>query len=135
MGSPSIPSARNYPVSPVSIAGAESVGAPSAVNQSLFSVSNEGTLLFGGADDNYQLAWFSRDGKALGTVGTPDRYAAVRISPDGSRAAVSLIDSSGQRDIWAMELDRGLPNRLTYDEGFVPVWSPDGRRIAYHDGT
>ena len=34
-----------------------------------------------------------------------------------------------------MELARGLPNRLTYDSGFVPVWSPDGHRIAYHDAT
>jgi WD40 repeat protein len=120
---------------PVSIAGAEGVGVVSAINQALFSLSNEGTLLFSGADDNYQLGWFSRDGKALSTVGKSDRYAAVRISPDGNRAAVSLIDSSGQRDIWAMELARGLPNRLTYDSGFVPVWSPDGHRIAYHDGT
>jgi eukaryotic-like serine/threonine-protein kinase len=34
-----------------------------------------------------------------------------------------------------MELARGLPNRLTYDSGFVPVWSPDGHRIAYHGAT
>ena len=120
---------------PVSIAGAEDVGTVGAINQSLFSLSNEGTLLFSGADDNYQLTWFSRDGKALSAVDKSDRYVAVRISPDGTRAAVSLIDSSGQRDIWAMELARGLPNRLTYDGGFVPVWSPDGHRIAYHDAA
>ena len=105
------------------------------MNMSLFSLSNEGTLLFSGVDDNCELAWFSRDGKALSTVSRSDRYVTARISPDGSRAAVSLIDPSGQRDIWAMELARGLPNRLTYDGGFVPVWSPEGQRIAYHDVT
>ena len=120
---------------PVSIAGAESVGTVSAVGNALFSLSNEGTLLFGDANENYQLAWLSRDGKALSALGKPYRYAAVRISPDGNRAAMSLIDSSGQRDIWAMELARGLPNRLTYAGGFVPVWSPDGHRIAYHDAS
>ena len=117
---------------PIPIAGAQGVGIVGAINKSLFSVSNEGTLLFSGADDNYQLVWFSRNGTRLSTVGKPDRYAAVRISPDGSRAAVSLVDSSGQRDIWAMDIARGVPNRLTYDSGFVPVWSPDGHRIAYH---
>jgi Tol biopolymer transport system component len=120
---------------PVPIAGAQGVGTVGAINRSLFSVSNEGTLLFSGADDKYQLVWFSRNGKALSTVGKPDRYAAVRISPDGNRAAISVVDSSGQRDIWSMDLARGLPNRLTYDSGFVPVWSPDGHRIAYHDVT
>ena len=116
----------------VPIDGAQDVGTVGAINKSLFSVSNEGTLLFSSAEDTYQLTWFSRHGTPLGTVGKPDRYAAVRISPDGSRAAVSLVDSSGQRDIWAIELARGVPNRLTYDSGFVPVWSPDGHRIAYH---
>ena len=133
IGQPFDPERAQVSGEPVSIAGAQGVGSVAALNQSLFSLSNEGTLLFSGADDNYQLAWFSRDGKALSTVGKPDRYAAVRISPDGNRAAMSLVDSSGQRDIWTMELARGLPNRLTYDSGFVPVWSPDGRRIAYHD--
>ncbi len=133
VGQPFDPQRAQVSGEPVSIAGAEGVGTVGALNQSLFSLSNDGTLLFSGADDNYQLTWFSRDGKASGTVGKPDRYAAVRISPDGNRAAMSLIDSSGQRDIWAMELARGLPNRLTSDGGLVPVWSPDGHRIAYHD--
>jgi len=135
VGQPFDPERTHVSGEPVSIAGAEGVGTVGTNNQSLFSLSNEGTLLFSGADDNYQLAWFSRDGKALSGVGKPDRYVTVRISPDGNRAAVSIIDSSGERDIWAMELARGLPNRLTYDSGFVPVWSPDGHRIAYHGIT
>ena len=120
---------------PLLIPGAEHVGIVSSLNQAPISLSNEGTLLFSGADDSYELTWFSRDGKAMSTVGKPDRYAAVRISPDGNRAAVATYDRSGQRDIWTMELARGLPNRLTYDGGFVSVWSPDGHRIAYHDAT
>jgi eukaryotic-like serine/threonine-protein kinase len=133
VGQPFDPERGQVSGSPVPIAGAQGVGTVGAINRSLFSVSNEGTLLFSGADDTYQLVWFSRNGKALSTVGKRDRYAAVRISPDGSRAAISVVDSSGQRDIWSMDLARGLPNRLTYDSGFVPVWSPDGHRIAYHD--
>ena len=133
VGQPFDPERAQVSGQPVPIVGAQGVGTVGAINRSLFSVSNEGTLLFSGADDKYQLVWFNRNGKALSTVGKPDRYAAVRISPDGNRAAISVVNSSGQRDIWVMELARGLPNRLTYDSGFVPVWSPDGHRIAYHD--
>jgi eukaryotic-like serine/threonine-protein kinase len=135
VGQPFDPERVQLSGGPVSIAGAESVGSVLGVGKPLFSLSNEGTLLFSDADEDYQLAWLSREGKALSTVRKPDRYAAVRISPDGNRAAMSLIDSSGQRDIWTMELARGLPNRLTYDGGFVPVWSPDGHRIAYHHAS
>jgi Tol biopolymer transport system component len=106
------------------------------LNKAQFSLSKEGTLMFGGADDRYDLAWLSRDGKVLGTVSTPRRYAAIRLSPDGNDVALSFLDPSGNRDIWQMELARGLPNRLTHGaQGFVPVWSPDSRQIAYHDAS
>ena len=119
---------------PSVIAGAEGVGGVGALSNSLFSVSREGTLVFSGADDRYQLAWIGRDGKPLGAVST-GRYSAVRTSPNGDRAAVSVTDESGTRDIWTMDLARGLLNRLTHETGNVPVWSPDGRQIAYHDAT
>jgi Tol biopolymer transport system component len=117
---------------PVAVAGGQ-VFTVGALNLATFSASQQGTLMFSGANDIYRLAWFSRDGTAVSTVGTPDRYAAVRISPDGYRVVVSMIDTSGDRDLWQMELARGLPNRLTHDSGNVAVWSPDGRQIAYHD--
>jgi Tol biopolymer transport system component len=119
---------------PVVVPGGEEVGIVGALNQSAFSLSREGTLLFNRADDRFHLAWLSREGKALGTVST-GRYAAVRMSPDGNRAAVSVTDESGNRDIWKMELARGLATRLTHETGNVMVWSPDGRQIAYHDST
>jgi serine/threonine-protein kinase len=118
---------------PVAIAAG--VGTAGSLSRATFSASQEGTLIFSGDIDRYQLTWFSRNGTPLGTVGMPDRYAAVRISLDGNRAAVSIDNPSGVRDIWQMELARGLPNRVTTDSGNVPVWSPDGRQIAYHDSS
>ena len=60
-------------------------------------------------------------------MGTPQRFAAPRLSPDGRRLALSA-----QGDIWIYEMDRDVLTRLTFD-GYsdVPVWSPDGRRIVY----
>ena len=116
----------------MTIAGAEKdVGTIGALSQAAFSVSHEGTLIFGGTNDRYQLAWFSRDGKPADNVST-GRYVAVRMSPDGRHAAVSVTDQSGNRDIWTMELARGLLSRLTHETANVPIWSPDGRQIAYH---
>src|SRR5262249_15411533 len=39
----------------------------------------------------------------------------------------------GNRDIWAIDLDRGVSNRLTVDpaEDLVPEWSPDGKQIVF----
>ena len=120
---------------PVLIAGGEAVGSLAALNMASFSVSNDGTLLFSGAGDNFDLTWFSRNGKVLGTIGKRDRYVALRISPDGSRAAVSIMDPAGNRDLHDLELARGLPSRLTSGGGFVPAWSPNGEQIAYHSAT
>jgi len=117
---------------PMTIPGAEKhVGTIGSLSQAAFSVSHQGTLIFGGANDRYQLAWFSRDGKPLASVAT-DRFAAVRMSPDGRHAAVIVTDQAGYRDIWTMDLARGLLNRLTHETANVPIWSPDGRQIAYH---
>jgi Tol biopolymer transport system component len=117
------------------IAGTEGVGESRNNGRAAFSLSQEGTLLFAGGEDRLQLEWIGRDGRTAGTVGAADRYVALRISPDGVRAAVSLYDASAKRDIWTLDVTRGLPSRVTSDDGFVPVWSPDAERIAYHDTT
>jgi serine/threonine protein kinase/Tol biopolymer transport system component len=117
---------------PNAIAAGE-VGTFGSLNLATFSASQEGTVIFGGANDQYRLTWFSRNGTDLGTVGMPDGYGAVRISPDGKRVAVAINATSGGRDLWQMDVARGLPNRVTSNGGNVPVWSRDGRQIAYHD--
>jgi Tol biopolymer transport system component len=65
-------------------------------------------------------------------------------SPDGTKV-VFLSRRSGNWEVWTIAADGGGLKQLTtggrsgaieYDPGFDPVWSPDGRSIAYgHDGT
>ena len=118
---------------PVPVPGARVVSYVSAFGRASLSVSNDGTILFGTGSDHYQLTWFNREGKALSTVGQPDRYASLRISPDGKRIAAVLADSSGVPDLWLLDFARGIPSRLTFGEAFgTGIWSPDGQRIAYH---
>jgi Tol biopolymer transport system component len=104
-----------------------------ALARSNVSASNDGTILFGSGSDRYQLTWLNREGKVLSTVGQPDRSGALRISPDGTRVAAILADSSSRSDLWLSELSRPIPSRLTLAGVFgTGAWSPDGQRIGYH---
>jgi len=120
----------------VPVPGAEAVALGAALARSTVSVSNDGTIVFGTGSDRYQLTWLNREGKVLGMMGQPDRYASLRLSPDGSRVAAAITDSSSRSDLWVLESLRAIPSRLTfsgvYGTGF---WSPDGQRIGYHHLT
>jgi eukaryotic-like serine/threonine-protein kinase len=85
-----------------------------------------------------QLMWFDRSGKMLGTVGERADQTEVQLSPDGTRAAVSVLDPARRtRDIWIYDLMRnGLRTRFTFDAGedWSSVWSPDGRSLIFTAG-
>jgi Tol biopolymer transport system component len=118
------------------VPNAEAVGGNAGNGIAYFSTSNDGTILSSDAGDRYQIAWFSRDGTRLTLVRSPDRYGGLRISPDGNRAATSILDLAGDGDIWEMDLARGTQTRLSFGgHGHVAIWSPDGRRLAYNFAT
>jgi eukaryotic-like serine/threonine-protein kinase len=102
-----------------------------------FSASESGVLVYqvGTSLGPSLLAWFDRTGKQLSTLGETGGYADVRLSPDGTQAAVSLRDPAAQNmsDIWLIDVVRGTRMRLTTDSGddLSPVWSPDGKTIAF----
>ncbi len=103
---------------------------------SLFSISQNGVLAYrsAGSSNSTQLAWYSREGKRLVTVGEPADYTNPAISPDQKRVAVGIGDPQTKtRDIWVIDLQRGGTSRLTFDPGDDrnSTWSPDSLRIAF----
>ena len=100
-----------------------------------FSVSQTGILTYRKvvADAaNKQLTWFDRTGKLLGELGTAANYGGIELSPSGDRIAVD-ITSNNNRDIWVLDLARGIPARITFDPAsdWSAKWSPDGAHVIF----
>ena len=116
---------------------AEGVQALPGVLDGVFSLSENGVLVYrtGGASAGAQLAWFDRSGKQIATLGDRGLFGTLHLSPDGTRASVSLLDPIARnRDIWLYDVSRGMRSRFTYDpaEERESAWSPDGRTIVFN---
>jgi len=81
------------------------------------------------------LVLTDRAGKPRAVPAPPRAYNYPRFSPDGRRLAVSIGPGHGHSDdVWTVDLETGALARLTFANGngnYYPVWSNDGRRIAY----
>ena len=98
-----------------------------------FSLAKNGMLVYHSRDPVTATTLASVD-VATG-IETPIDVAGVNIdlSRDGTRLAFSKVESQRTTDIWTWDLRRSVSSRVTFDETqeIGPVWSPDGRRIAY----
>ncbi len=98
-----------------------------------FSVSREGVLAYHESSAESELKLFDRSGNLIGVPGPPAVYSDPRFSPDGKSIAVTISDQrSGTADIWIFPVAGGPATRFTFGpDDFWPVWSPDGKQIAY----
>jgi len=98
-----------------------------------FDASTGGLLAYAsGGLMPWQAMWYDRAGKELGAAGEKvSNLLSVRFSPDGTRLATEAGDT--QSDIWIYDRTRQVNTRLTFPPGSSssPVWSPDGKWIAY----
>ena len=110
--------------------------ANSPLTAASFSVSEAGVLAYQGQPPNrLRLLWFDRRGNQTPVPGEPADYNDLFLSPDGTRASVSVAEPGATtRNKWMVDVSRGVRTLLTTDPGdeFEGVWSSDGSRIAFN---
>jgi serine/threonine-protein kinase len=126
--------ARNRRITGTSkqISGSVSTGALGGAD---LAVARSGTIVYleGASSPERRLIRVERSGKEQQLEAPVRSYTGPRISPDGSRIAVTLGDAPNPpNDIWLYDLTLGTLGRLTSDSTSMhPEWSADGRRV-YH---
>ncbi len=104
-----------------------------------YTVSEEGTLVYrtGTLADRLsrQLAVIGRDGQTQKTFAELGRFNQVKLSPDGKKVVTSRteLETGNFADLWITDLDTETSTKFTFGGGanVQPVWSPDGRSIAW----
>ena len=97
-----------------------------------FALSGNGTLVYVPVNSGRanRLVWVTRQGAVSPLQMSPRSYRTPRISPDGTRFAVSIqADTS---DVWIGDVDGGPLSRLS--RGFSPVWTSDSRHVIFSAG-
>jgi Tol biopolymer transport system component len=98
-----------------------------------YAFSSDGTLVYVPVDGRgfgRELVWLNRDGQIDTLPLSPRVFRMPRLSPDGSRIAVQVEGANEQ--IWIHDLARGALTQLTREwDNEVPVWSHDGRYVAF----
>jgi serine/threonine-protein kinase len=100
-----------------------------------YSISTTGTLAYVPGDPTggqHTLAWVDLVGAATPIDAPPALYCDPKISPDGKRIALSIIESSSARNISVIDPTRGTTSKLTFGGmNRTPLWSHDGKSLYY----
>ena len=108
-----------------------------------YTVGGDGALVYWPVTEvrtRRSLVWVARDGTETPVSAAPRPYGSVRISPDGRKAVVdvlergtgTIVEAVGNTDLWLLE-DDGILSRFTDHpaDDRDPVWSPDGARVYF----
>jgi len=95
-----------------------------------YALSQTGTLVYapgGYTLTRQRLVWVDRHGRSEFLPLEPGFYNELKLSPDGRRLAVQVLN-----DIWVYDLQNRTMIRATFrGVNQAPVWTPDGRHVAF----
>jgi mono/diheme cytochrome c family protein len=81
-----------------------------------------------------QLTVFDRQGTVVSRIGEPGSYTQAAFSPDGTHiVAIKRDPDTDTQDVWTFDVATGKGRAITSDAepDSAPVWSPDGRSVAF----
>jgi serine/threonine-protein kinase len=97
-----------------------------------FAVTSQGVLAYVPAGTERTLVRVDRRGRTSPISSTRGPFRLLRLSEDGQRLAVCIDVPGGPTSIWAFDMGRGTPARITsLGHNLFPIWTPDGEQIAY----
>lgn len=101
-----------------------------------FSVSNNGALAYRRYQSRSQLAWVTRRGQVVRTIGPANvNVKQGRLSPDGARVAAPIFNvDRGANEIWIIDTGTGASRQWIAGPGLAdnPVWAPDSTRVVFN---
>jgi Tol biopolymer transport system component len=130
---------------PFDLAKLEVIGGPVSILESVggSAFSESGTLVYvsqpvvaagatSATSSGRTLMWVDRQGKEEPLGAAPDAYEDLKISPDGTKVALTI--TAGNQDIWVWDIPHKTPTKLTFDKAddSSPIWTPDGKRIVFY---
>src|ERR1035441_7438165 len=92
-----------------------------------FDLSTSGTLVYRHGTAGTSLpSWLYSSGKIEPVLAKSGNFSSPRLSPDGTRLALSVIQD-GKQNIWVYDLGRESRYRLTSGDEpeLLPTWTPD----------
>jgi Tol biopolymer transport system component len=103
-----------------------------------FSSSRNGVVAYQSHSDQSRVAIFDRSGRELATVLKTARYNTIRLTPDDRYLLFDRGTAGiGTFDLWTLDLERGIENRMTSDAGneIAGLWTPDRSTLVYSAGS
>ncbi len=112
---------------------AEGVFMSTNTGSAYFDISRAGALAYamGKVEGGERtLAWVDRQGRETPLPLQAKSYLFPRISPDGRQIAFEV--EGVNHDLYTYDPERGITTKITTDGvSHSPVWTPDGKRIAF----
>jgi eukaryotic-like serine/threonine-protein kinase len=100
---------------------------PVTFSQALLAISRNGTMVTSRIAGEYALELVDRTGRGERLLARTGGFAEPSVSPDGRHVVARLGE-----DVWLLDRSQGALTRLTFErDASRPVWSPDGRDVAY----
>ena len=98
------------------------------------SISSSGAMAYfpTRSSGNATVVQVDRTGREQALISKPGPYRIPRLSPDGTRIALTMPDAKLASQIWIHNRASGTTSQLTFEgESERASWSPDGLRLAF----